>query len=93
MTMQSADPSPCPFGLRGAGLAQTSHPVPGKSYPPFGGDARCAANRGPIARDAIPVAANSTIRARSRIRASLFRERANASGACRSPAVRLIGVA
>jgi hypothetical protein len=46
-----------------------------------------------IARDAIPALANSTIRARSRIRASAFLEPASASRTCRSSGVKAIFVA
>jgi hypothetical protein len=45
-----------------------------------------------ITRVAIPSAANSTIRARCRIRCSLFVERAKPSSSARSSAVKMMGV-
>jgi hypothetical protein len=69
------------------GLTRTCHSLAGVADPPFGAVPGVHPTSRAIARDAIPALANSTIRARSRIRASHLREPANASSACRSSLV------
>ena len=76
-----------------AGLIKTRKPLLGVAHPPLLAVPVVQPTARPIARVFTPFAASSTIRARWRIRCSVFVERAKPSSSARSSFVSLIGVA